>query len=346
VTATPDTGSEIDLIAPHTAMELGMAIQPGEEVIELADGTFAMTSGYVHANISLDSSLKASLDSESKSANTDVEFHILKGLTHTVLIGQDTLEELKVFTENQQSLVSASVVHNNFELNRIRSHGAADKLGSWFKSIFRSQATHDSSEGTLDTSNLRRTNYSTLLTVYEVEQSGDVTMYDTEDQRENDRRERESDRIASLTPAAQQLARQTEAARRQQYDNRVIQDTRTSNVRAQEFDEQSTSSAHSVQPDFHSNTLARFGSPAGSISDESRSGTPPLSPTGTATSKSDQNPQDSVWRLSHLQTGHTTLHSMYTRGGLSCEHPGCPAPPFQTQYLLKYEIPPNVNLLD
>lgn len=166
VTATSDTGSEIDLIAPQTAIELGIAIQPGEEVIELADGTFAMTSGYVHANISLDSSAKALLDFESKSANTDVEFHILNGLTHTVLIGQDTLEELKVFTENQQALVSASVAHNNLELNRIRSLGAADKLGSWFKSIFRSQATNSSSEGTFDASNLRRTDYGTLLTVY------------------------------------------------------------------------------------------------------------------------------------------------------------------------------------
>lgn len=170
-------------------------------------------------------------------------------------------------------------------------------------------------------------------------------MHDTEDQRENDRRERESNRIASLTPAAQQSAKDNEAARQQQYDNRVNQDTRTSNIRAPEFDEQTTSSTHSVQPDLYVNTLARLSSPTQSIAEKSRSATTPLNFIGTATSKSDEDPQDSVWRLSHLETGHTTLHSMYERGIFSCEHSGCPALPFQTQYLLKCEIPPNINLI-
>jgi hypothetical protein len=135
--ATPDTGSEIDLMSPQAAAELGMSVQPGEEVIELADGTFDTTCGYVRTVVSIDNPVSES--PSSLNICTSVQFHLLRGLTHNVLIGDETLEELRVFTDNQHSLISVPIDDNSLEIKGIRSHGPADKLRSWLGSMFRSQ---------------------------------------------------------------------------------------------------------------------------------------------------------------------------------------------------------------
>jgi hypothetical protein len=129
-TATPDTGSELDLISPLVAAELDMLVHPGEEVLELADGSKVVTSGYIRASLSL----RDIRDNPSGTRNlyntisTTVEFLVLKDLVHGILLGEETLEILRVFTENQHSLIPASAEENELGLNAIRYLGTMDRL--------------------------------------------------------------------------------------------------------------------------------------------------------------------------------------------------------------------------
>jgi hypothetical protein len=115
VLATPDTGSEIDLISPKLASELGLAVQPGSQVLELADGSLVRTDGFVDVLLSLAAPAVATVMA--------LEFHLLQELTHTLLIGEETLEELSIFKENQHSLVPTSADIRPLGLNAIQCRG-------------------------------------------------------------------------------------------------------------------------------------------------------------------------------------------------------------------------------
>jgi hypothetical protein len=134
--ATPDTGSEIDLISPEEASELGLYIRPGEEALELADGTMAFMSGYVRATVALNESF---LRDEHSLAYIAVEFHVLPGLAHAKLLGEETLEQLKIFTHHEESLIVATEDTPVFNLNTIRHLGTFDKLISRTKETFGSR---------------------------------------------------------------------------------------------------------------------------------------------------------------------------------------------------------------
>jgi hypothetical protein len=127
ITATPDTGSEIDLISPLVASELGMLVHPGEEVLELADGSKVVTSGYVRASLSLRDSLTRTGELPDL-ISTTVDLFVLKDLVHRILLGEETLEILRVFTENQYSLRPAFADENQIGLNAIRHLGTMDRL--------------------------------------------------------------------------------------------------------------------------------------------------------------------------------------------------------------------------
>jgi hypothetical protein len=105
-TATADTGSEIDLIHPEVVSDLGMLVHPGKEALELADGSIAITSGYVSAPLSLNDLLPGQ-ENPYSAISTTVDFYLLHGLTHRVLVGEETLEELRVFTNNRRWLIPA-----------------------------------------------------------------------------------------------------------------------------------------------------------------------------------------------------------------------------------------------
>lgn len=53
VMATPDTGSEIDLMSPQLAADMGSTVHAGEQVIQIADGSIDLTSGYVIVTLTL-----------------------------------------------------------------------------------------------------------------------------------------------------------------------------------------------------------------------------------------------------------------------------------------------------
>jgi hypothetical protein len=124
------------LISPEEASELGLYIRPGEEALELADGTMAFMSGYVRATVALNESF---LRDEHSLAYIAVEFHVLPGLAHAKLLGEETLEQLKIFTHHEESLIVATEDTPVFNLNTIRHLGTFDKLISRTKETFGSR---------------------------------------------------------------------------------------------------------------------------------------------------------------------------------------------------------------
>jgi hypothetical protein len=125
--ALPDTGSNIDLISPSFASERALTVYPGEHLIEIGDGSKAIVDGYVRAKLSI-ASANTSESTTRVECDGEVELYLLEGAIHDITVGCDTVEELKVYTENQRCLVSGSNELENSGLSHIRCLGSVDKV--------------------------------------------------------------------------------------------------------------------------------------------------------------------------------------------------------------------------
>jgi hypothetical protein len=125
--ALPDTGSNIDLISPSFASERALTVYPGEHLIEIGDGSKAIVDGYVRAKLSI-ASANTSDSTARVECDGEVELYLLEGAIHDITVGCDTVEELKVYTENQRCLVSGSNELEASGLSHIRCLGPVDKI--------------------------------------------------------------------------------------------------------------------------------------------------------------------------------------------------------------------------
>ncbi|CAN9174618.1 unnamed protein product [Alternaria alternata] len=131
--AIPDTGSEIDLMSTSFASARGLEVYPGEELIELADGSIVTTNGFARADLSVMSVIKG----QSYTTNeTTVDFLLLDSLVHDLIVGEEVLEELKVFGNYYHALISTSNESKSLELKGIRHLGAVDRIVSKMKNTF------------------------------------------------------------------------------------------------------------------------------------------------------------------------------------------------------------------
>jgi len=144
--ATPDSGSEIDLISPSFAAERGLTVYPGEEAIQMADGSIAITAGFVRVDMAVASSNASSPKSHQKSFIT-VDLLLLDSLSHDIIVSEDSLEELEVFTEHSSALVPAPQDSGPLGINRIRHLGAIDRIVSWVKKMIRGSSSRDGDDG-------------------------------------------------------------------------------------------------------------------------------------------------------------------------------------------------------
>lgn len=134
VLAIPDSGSDVDLMSSRFALERGFQILSGEDQIEFADGSVAITSGLVQAELALSGvDLISPTLPTTTTKNPTVDFFVLDGLISDVLVGEDSLEELKIFTENQCFLISTGGATGPAGLHRIRHLGPVGRLLSWIK---------------------------------------------------------------------------------------------------------------------------------------------------------------------------------------------------------------------
>jgi hypothetical protein len=93
--ATPDTGAELDLVSNRFAqIQKRNLIQPGGELIMFADGSIGETLGVIRMAIRLDSG--------DFSAHN---FHVLDNLSCDLILGENLLDELEIYTKYQHKLV-------------------------------------------------------------------------------------------------------------------------------------------------------------------------------------------------------------------------------------------------
>ncbi|KAF2033619.1 hypothetical protein EK21DRAFT_108752 [Setomelanomma holmii] len=124
--ATPDSGSEVDLMSPYFALERGFTLHPAKESIELANGAVVDCNGFVRTTMSIGSHFDSNGAPRSKSAAI-VDFFLLEGLHHDVIVGEHHLAELTVFTDNKHALINSTYGAAVDEVNRIRHLGTVDK---------------------------------------------------------------------------------------------------------------------------------------------------------------------------------------------------------------------------
>ncbi|KAH8642711.1 hypothetical protein IG631_00174 [Alternaria alternata] len=130
--ATPDSGSEIDLMSFSFASERGFKVYPGEEIIEVADGGMSITSGFVRTSLAITPTDVPNLSTISRTCVT-VDFFLLDSLSHDLIVGGDSLDQLQVFTNHQSALICPPHGSGPLGINRIRHLGAIDVIVSWIK---------------------------------------------------------------------------------------------------------------------------------------------------------------------------------------------------------------------
>ncbi|KAF2107288.1 hypothetical protein BDV96DRAFT_653880 [Lophiotrema nucula] len=231
--ATPDSGSDLDLMSPRFAVERGLKVIDLVEKIEFADGSTTFTCGVVRVEIAISNGEHGIAHIPGRRIPV-VEFHLLESFTHDVLLGTNTLEQLDIFTHNSHVLIPVADTDGPMRLDRIHVVGTLDRMIAWTKERINHQKK---SRGPLT-----RLPQGPLL----------------DDQRENDRREREDRRIASLPPIKQAEETRDEARKRANYEK--IQATwptnKTSSSSSKSDGQTGSSGKCNVSPSFKRARLA------------------------------------------------------------------------------------------
>ena len=115
-----DSGSHLDLVSSAYTKKYGYNVDRRRECrkrIRLADATTAETIGQVKVELML------------HDGSTYLEtFDVLPGLTSEVLIGEDTLDKLKIFTEHEGSFIDVLGGERHFELSILSYLGRVNEF--------------------------------------------------------------------------------------------------------------------------------------------------------------------------------------------------------------------------
>ena len=115
-----DSGSHLDLVSSAYTKKYGYKVDRRRECrkrIRLADATTAETIGQVKVELML------------HDGSTYLKtFDVLPGLTSEVLIGEDTLAELKIFTEHESSFIDVLGGERHFELSILSYLGRVNEF--------------------------------------------------------------------------------------------------------------------------------------------------------------------------------------------------------------------------
>ncbi|PSN70992.1 hypothetical protein BS50DRAFT_659913 [Corynespora cassiicola Philippines] len=174
--AVPDSESEINLISPQAAIQYNLSVSKWIELIELiefADGSCA------ESHLEADSP-------ECHRPTKVVEFFSLEDPVYDILIGDNTPEELEIFTKHSYALTAAAQLPRLGAVNLITRLGRLEQVKE--RPLWLGIGSYDESPACL---------------VY---------------QRENDRREREEARIAWRLVHEQETALWKEVEKRRWYD--------------------------------------------------------------------------------------------------------------------------------
>jgi hypothetical protein len=148
VHANPDTGSEMDLMSPVYARENALqieALEEGEDWVQFADGSTAKLLGKTQVDLDIYDGRYRSPTGYKDHSRT---FYLLDGLSTDVLLGDEALYDMHVFTEHEDSFVDSDDCGSPIEMNLItwfdkRARQMSDTLAAL------SSATSKQSKSTL-----------------------------------------------------------------------------------------------------------------------------------------------------------------------------------------------------
>lgn len=119
VLATPDTGSEVDLISPGFCASKGYEIKPVSDAnrfVQLADDRIERLRGRVSASLDI---FDSDANGSSGGKGHQRDFYVLDGLPTDVLLGEDALYQMGAFTEHADSFFDVNELEVFSDLNLI-----------------------------------------------------------------------------------------------------------------------------------------------------------------------------------------------------------------------------------
>ena len=119
VHANPDTGSEVDLMSPFYARENALnieALEEGEDWVQFADGSTAKLLGKTHVDLDIYDGRYRSPTGYIGHSRT---FYLLDGLRTDVLLGEEALYDMHIFTAHEDSFVDSDDCGLSIEMNLI-----------------------------------------------------------------------------------------------------------------------------------------------------------------------------------------------------------------------------------
>lgn len=122
-----DTGSDLDVLSESFARAQGFNPDEVYHEVEFADGSTALTSGTIRVNFAV-GIMDDSTGFIPRSQTIEVEFHVLADLSSDILVEQDTIEQLNIFTGHYQSLVTRTPRAEESEVCIIRYIGKVEKM--------------------------------------------------------------------------------------------------------------------------------------------------------------------------------------------------------------------------
>ncbi|KAK0657803.1 hypothetical protein B0T16DRAFT_402570 [Cercophora newfieldiana] len=124
--ATADTGSDMDLVSPQFVQQRGLKVRDGDiELLEFADGSTGETRGSIDISFAI-GNVHDVHGFVPRGNVLDLEFFVLDNLTSDILVGRDTLEELKVPSENGDLIIDSMPPPGLSDCNIIRHIGTVE----------------------------------------------------------------------------------------------------------------------------------------------------------------------------------------------------------------------------
>ena len=133
--ANADSGSDLDLISSRFAKSRALQVRSRIEEVMFADGSLGYTTGVAQASFSVGTTSEdETVGFVANSDALELEFHVLDSLTSDVIVGEDTIKELKIFTDHEISFIP-SITSGQSDMNIIRHirsvhRSASEKAGS------------------------------------------------------------------------------------------------------------------------------------------------------------------------------------------------------------------------
>lgn len=316
--ATADTGADLDFLSDNYARSRGFTIEEAYHELILANGSLALTCGVTCVPFVV-GQVDETGDFVSKSQIIEVEFFILENLSSDILIGQDTVLDLNIFTDHAESFI-ASDSHAGESVNILRYKGKLEKAAAnaWRKLRGVRGGGDDIPSGSC-VCHIRVSKsppgFNARLLGPNVERE-----WELDDQRENSRREVRKAEIFKLYGEEKACAEAEETRRVQHYDAKkgkrrdIAPSVSSPNSFTPRIASPPTTPNWSTCSDLVTSTDVTCDTPFVKSSNKCSF----LYPSVTILTK-------------HR---HSDIIDSISTASFVCAHPGCNASPFQTQYLL------------